>query len=640
MIMARQAQSSQPTVRQALNSGGRLQSPVRAGGLYSYDEARAGYVGRAAADVSLGNLAASLSRLDGSLMRDIGQIMDRKIERDVAAGRVAFEENQAENKNRLDWKAASEVNPTLQKLNPYAVRGYEEARQQSLAHADNIEAATFAFTTLLNEKDPKVREEKLNDFYATQRAANGMEGYQDKLLLARNYTTIAAQGKMRLLAGLEERQAQQRIQDLALQHADLAVKELESLSHPALGGIDLDDPEQEEANSGTIIGVVSRQMKNASLNGVPDSKIPELTLDTYLTAYRKSGNTLYLEAAKRQEINGKKLINMPGVADKLEAIDRERLTRARADWQFARTVEAENIKKAERGMSGLIYTAVRDGKAVDDAFLAASGIPEFMRADALLKAGQYADWQQKARLASPVGRERAVAADLRAKLGVMSVNEAGEYYAETGDKGPLDLALKADDEEHQLRARILKEGANKMFQMFGKTRGESDLLSFLDDAGNDNGAMDTLGRQGYEASLVFIAAYDEAFEKFKAEQKRLPNEAEAARLSLAIQADTQKQMSSYFASVREAEMTGQPVPPSPRAPAQETPPVDRIPQHMLESLKMIFPKDSDLIGPGSSMTDLQRFLERFPPEARQEFENAVRRQIPPLSQAHQAEGDE
>lgn len=634
--MARQAQSSQPTVRQALSAGGQLQSPIRAGGLYSYDEARAGYVGRAAADVSLGNLVASLSHLDSSLMRNFQAVMDRKIERDVAAGRVAFEENRGENKNRLDWKAASEANPELQKLNPYAVRGYEEARQQSLAHADNIEAATFAFTTLLNEKDPRAREEKLNDFYAAQRAANGMEGYQDKLLLAQNYTAIAAQGKMRLLAGLEERQAQQRIQDLALQHADLAVKELESLSHPALGGIDLDDPEQEETNSGTIIGVVSRQMRNASLNGVPDSKIPELTLDTYLTAYRKSGNTLYLEAAKRQEINGKKLINMPGVADKLEAIDRERLTRARADWQFARTVEAENIKKAERGMSGLIYTAVRDGKTVDDAFLAASGIPEFMRADALLKAGQYADWQQKARLASPAGRDRAVAADSLARMGLMSVNEAGKYYAETGDKGPLDLALKAEDEEYQLRAKILKEGANKMFQMFGKTRGESDISTIF----NDIEAMDTLGRQGYEASLVFIAAYDDAFEKFKAEQKRLPNEAEATRLSLAVQADTQKQMSAYFASVREAEMTGQPVSPSPRAQAQETPPVDRIPQHMLESLKMVFPKDSDLIGPGSSMTDLQRFLERFPPEARQEFENVVRRQIPPLSQAHQAEGGE
>lgn len=634
--MARQAQSSQPTVRQALSAGGQLQSPIRAGGLYSYDEARAGYVGRAAADVSLGNLVASLSHLDSSLMRNFQAVMDRKIERDVAAGRVAFEENRGENKNRLDWKAASEANPELQKLNPYAVRGYEEARQQSLAHADNIEAATFAFTTLLNEKDPRAREEKLNDFYAAQRAANGMEGYQDKLLLAQNYTAIAAQGKMRLLAGLEERQAQQRIQDLALQHADLAVKELESLSHPALGGIDLDDPEQEETNSGTIIGVVSRQMRNASLNGVPDSKIPELTLDTYLTAYRKSGNTLYLEAAKRQEINGKKLINMPGVADKLEAIDRERLTRARADWQFARTVEAENIKKAERGMSGLIYTAVRDGKTVDDAFLAASGIPEFMRADALLKAGQYADWQQKARLASPAGRERAVAANSLARMGLMSVNEAGTYYAKTGDKGPLDLALKTEDEEYQLRAKILKEGANKMFQLFGKTRGESDISTIF----NNIEAMDTLGRQGYEASLVFIANYDDAFEAFKEKEQRLPNEMEATSLSLAVQADTQKQMSAYFASVREAEMTGQPVPPSPRAQAQETPPVDRIPQHMLESLKMVFPKDSDLIGPGSSMTDLQRFLERFPPEARQEFENVVRRQIPPLSQAHQAEGDE
>ena len=263
-----------------------------------------------------------------------------------------------------------------------------------------------------------------------------------------------------------------------------------------------------------------------------------------------------------------------------------------------------------------------------------------MRADALLKAGQYADWQQKARLASPAGRERAVAANSLARMGLMSVNAAGKYYAETGDKGPLDLALKADDDEHQLRARILKEGANKMFQMFGKTRGESDLFTFLDDKGNDNGAIDTLGRQGYEASLVFIANYDVAFEKFKEKKQRLPNEMEATSLSLAVQADTQKQMSAYFASVREAEMRGQPVPPSPRALAQETPPVDRIPQHMLESLKMVFPKDSDLIGPGSSMTDLQRFLERFPPEARQEFENVVRRQIPPLSQAHQAEGDE
>lgn len=619
---------------------GQLQSPIRAGGLYSYDEARAGYVGRAASDVGLGTLAASLSRLDSSLMHDFQAIMDRKIERDVAAGRVAFEENQAENKNRLDWKAASEVNPALQNLNPYAVRGYEEARQQSLAHADNIEAATFAFTTLLNEKDPKVRDAKLNDFYAAQRAANGMEGYQDKLLLAQNYTTITAQGKMRLLAGLEERQSQQRIQDLALQHADLAVKELESLSNPALGGVDLDDPEHEEVNNNTIIGIVSRQMENASLNGVPDSKISELTLDTYLTAYRKSGNTIYLEAAKRQEINGKKLINMPGVADKLETIDRERLTRARADWQFARTVEAENIKKAERGMHGLIYTAVRDGKTVDDAFLAAANVPEFMRADALLKAGQYSDWQQKARLASPSGRKSVAIANLRAKMGEMSVNEAGAYYAETGDKGPLDLALKADDEEQQLRSRLLKEGANKMFQMFGKTRGDADLMSFLDDTGNDNGAMDTLGRQGYEAGLVFIAAYDEAFEKFKTVQKRLPTEAEATRLSLVVQADTQKQMSSHFASVREAEMAGQPAPPSPFVPAQATPQVERIPQHMLKSLKMIFPKDSDLIGPDSSMTDLQRFLEKFPQEARQEFENGVKRQIPRLSQAHQAEGGE
>lgn len=218
----------------------------------------------------------------------------------------------------------------------------------------------------------------------------------------------------------------------------------------------------------------------------------------------------------------------------------------------------------------------------------------------------------------------------------MSVNEAGKYYAETGDKGPLDLALKAEDEEYQLRAKMLKEGANKMFQMFGKTRGESDISTIF----NNIEAMDTLGRQGYEASLVFIANYDAAFEKFKEKKQRLPNEMEATSLSLAVQADTQKQMSAYFASVGEAEMTGQPVPPSPRAQAQETPPVDRIPQHMLESLKMVFPKDSDLIGPGSSMTDLQRFLERFPPEARQEFENVVRRQIPPLSQAHQAEGDE
>ena len=116
--MARQAQSSQPTVRQALSAGGQLQSPIRAGGLYSYDEARAGYVGRAAADVSLGNLVASLSHLDSSLMRNFQAVMDRKIERDVAAGRVAFEENRGENKNRLDWKAASEANPELQKLNP------------------------------------------------------------------------------------------------------------------------------------------------------------------------------------------------------------------------------------------------------------------------------------------------------------------------------------------------------------------------------------------------------------------------------------------------------------------------------------------------------------------------------------------
>lgn len=87
-------------------------------GLYSYDEARAGYVGRAAADVSLGNLVASLSHLDSSLMRNFQAVMDRKIERDVAAGRVAFEENRGENKNRLDWKAASEANPELQNSTP------------------------------------------------------------------------------------------------------------------------------------------------------------------------------------------------------------------------------------------------------------------------------------------------------------------------------------------------------------------------------------------------------------------------------------------------------------------------------------------------------------------------------------------
>ena len=509
------AQSSTPTIFEQLSQRQRLAPTIRSESGKSYDEARPGYAER---DRMAGNELEYLARSLGLFGREATGVMqqrlDRTIEEGVAAGQVLFAEDPNANKNMQDWKAFTEVNPQYTGDNPWLKRGYEQARLKSLGlELEKRTNDNFLQSGMINETDPQKVQTWLQDQADTFRKEKGLDTYADKLFLAQNYTAMEFATKQGMLNQHSQYVRNQQEERTATQYTDLALQAVEGFLDPTRGGGNLNDPHQYDVVITNINNAIATNIKDAVAHGVRDTKAPEMALNMYLTAYSKTGNTAFLRAIEQAEIGGVKLLNHPGVAEKVEAMHQKRLDQQRADLRHSWAVQEHNDKLMEKALTGAAYQFALSGKAVTPDVLVEMGIPDRFAGTFAKQVGTVYEGMQKTTQLSPLAREELARARIRAERGELSELEAINLFRDFGAEGKATFTthIEAQTEQGKLRATTLQHGGNRLFSMLSRSKSDFDLKVLLSDA--DLTLLTQEQREGREAVTLFHAEFNEAFTK-------------------------------------------------------------------------------------------------------------------------------
>lgn len=543
----RRAQSSIPTIREEMTTQTKLSPTIRSQSNYSYDEARAGYVERSYnAGGQWEGLARALSGFDKNLSAVLEHRMDKKIEEEVAAGRVLFAEDSDENKNKLGWKGFTEKNPQYQGDNPWLERGYEAARLGGLGFdLEKTLADDFVQSGMINEIDPKKVSAHVDEQIATFRKEQGLDAYPDKLFLAQNYTVMEAKVKQGLYAQHSQYVRAQQEERTSQQYTDLALKGVDALLDPARGGGNPADPYQSESIEQRINMTIAANTQEALSHGVRDTKGPEIMANMYLTAYHKTKNPAFLNAMQKAEINGGLLINQAGVAEKIESLEYQHIQRQKADNQYAWAVEAHNDRQEEKALLSKAWQYSLTGAPLTPDVIIQLGISERLKGTFIKQVGELYSGMQKVGQSSPIARSILAKGKLRAERGEMNDDEAVLTFSNYGAEGKdiLNAHLEAGKEENKLLTSNMKEGGNKILSLFARTRDGLDIASL---SLENVDALSQEQKDGLEAMQVFSNQYKIEYQRLSAENKGNVSAPQAESLRVKVLNDVTKEMSESF----------------------------------------------------------------------------------------------
>lgn len=482
--MTQISRSSQPTIAQKLSAAPGLSPTVRASSLFTYDEARPGYVER---DYLAGNamarLAKSLAAVDSSLIPVMEKYQDRKIEQAVSKGGELFAQNEGQDKNRTNWKDFVEANPQYSGMNPYLQKGYEQARLKALAIDQGVAMEdAFVQSGMINERDPAKVNEWIQQFTQQFRKDNKLDSYEDHLTLAENFSPIEFKSRAMLL-NKHSSYLQEQNEKLAIQqYTDLAIKQIGASFDPTKGGPVPGDPSTDHVTMPTLSQIVEGTMQEAAKNGVLNSHIGELGFKAVEAAYfkygRKPGILKALETIKTPD--GVPLSSLPGVQEKLHHLEQARVEEARsaerhwwAQQDHARKVEkdywtGEGIMK---WTTGLPPTPENMDKA---------GVPKRLQPLFAADINKWNQAQYTGQKEAPVNQRMLVGSQMLADMGELSNETISEYAPVFGYDVAKDLyerGQKARKEDETQFTSSLKDTMSKAFSMF--SRDKKDMMDAI-----------------------------------------------------------------------------------------------------------------------------------------------------------------
>lgn len=515
-------QNNAKTVRERVDSRRGLQATVRPA--TTYDNARGGYVERPfGAGRDMQALAGALSQFDRSLGGFLDQKLDKQIEEGAAKGQVTFAENPSENKNMQDWKAFTEANPQYTNENPWVKKGYEQARLQALG-LDYEKGLNDAFVQsgLVNEKDQKNVDTFFQDYDKTFREQAGIDQYEDKIMLASNFTKLTSTAKQGLYSRHSQFLQSQNEDMLGQQYADVTVKSIDNMFDPAINGRTrfLSDPNQREDNLNLIALTVMENVKAATDKGYRNAKAPELAAQMIFTAADKAENADILEALDLVRINGVTLSSLPGVAAKMEQREQQRIEKQRADtrWWWAQQERQEKLE--EKQTFNLTYTFSQSGlPATEDNIRQWEKdtdvqIPRRLMGQFMKGVNEIHSTRENAVKLSPLVREELTDLRMRLRTGqAVSGREAVNASIQTGDDYYVNAYTDSDNDENKARAEDMKEVGSSVWSMF--TKADEEAISFT----GDTSQLETSQRLGMEARQLVQDKLELAFEDFERDNK-------------------------------------------------------------------------------------------------------------------------
>lgn len=550
--MASPSRSSQPTIRERLNAAPGLNPAIRPSSIYTYDEARPGYVERDHfAGNEMGRLARSLAAIDSSLIPVMEKYQDRKIEEAITKGGELFAQNEALDKNRTNWKDYIEANPQHSPYNPYLQIGYEKARLKSLAMDQNkaMEDA-FVQSGMVNERDQGKVNKWIQEFCQGYRKDNHLDSYEDRLTLAEAYSAEEFKSRASLL-NKHSHYLQSQNEALAMQQfSELALKEIEAAFDPTRGGSLFGDPATSQQDMQKLVGIIGTRTQEALNNGVLNANAGDMIFKTVLSAYEHLGrNPNVLKALDHIKTpDGVTISALPGVAEKLHNLEQARIEERRSSerhW-WAQQDHARKMEKEYWTGEGLMKWDT--GAPPTPENMDKLGVPKRLQPLFAADVNKWHQAQYTGRKDAPAYQRQLSAFQIMADFGEWTNEELTELAPQFGREYVEDLYnrnSKAKKEEETTFTSALKDAGNKAYSMF--SRDKKDLMDALQSVSFGFSSGLTKEQQiGLEAAQLAHAKMQMARSEFVAKNNKAPSQEYLISLQPRILTEVQAEISARY----------------------------------------------------------------------------------------------
>ena len=348
--MSQRDNKEQKTIKQDLEKAAQLRPTIQSGGLNSYAFAREGHVERdRMAGGNWGRLAASLSSFDSSLSSALLRKADKDINEGAARGAVEFSENPDVEKNMKDWAQVVAADPDKYgSLSPYVRIGYEKARMKANAIAFDADIKEFYNTSnLVNEQDPEKINAAFQKFRSEWIAGKGLDKYEDKLLLAENFTALTARSVAGVMDNHVRQRESQRLEMLEQQVFENMASEVKNLQNIGIGGASLNVPRERRNFVDSVVSRLESYDAQFDKLGIPQSRRMGLVHKFVMGGdFNAATAEAIAKSYSTAGPDGKKLslINQPGVAHQIRDLkDKEE---ARAMRKEAQALQREAREQA------------------------------------------------------------------------------------------------------------------------------------------------------------------------------------------------------------------------------------------------------------------------------------------------------
>lgn len=666
-------QSSQPTIKEAINPVKSPQAAVRAQNSYTAKRPDHVTMNSSGTD-SWAYLAKSLGQFDASFSKYAERKTQEYIDEAVAKGQLLFENNKAEGRNQHDWKSFIESHPEYAGANPHLKKGYEQARLRSLG-LEATKAYNDAFTTsgLQNEEDQEVIAKWSQDFWINYREANGLTGYDNPVALAKEFSPFEAKAKQSVMQSHSESLRAQQENKTKMAFANLAVTEVNQTLDPTIGGLDIED----ELSGGrqVVMGIIERNIAEALSNGVLNINGPDMAWDIIENLYLTSDNENFLEIAKTMEIGGIKLYSLPKVVKSVERYEAQLAEQQRVEAAaYQKNLELQK-KQAKEDMivSVLEWHEQNPDNILTSSTLYELGVPLLYHSDALKAYNAIQNETDKAMKTSKAYRVGFADAYLESVEGRLTKEQAIELYNLTGDEIFLTNFQKGEDKQRKQEmlywsqnnldtpptAETLKElgypeeyltefveNHNKTVKAYQASREDPHYVNYAEkiakniggyfgkEQGVDEYGMSTgnvvNAQRKTEAERYARATFQKAYTKLKAEMGGIPSEAQVADLMYKVEGKVVSFLTEHYGSQPEDThsnnasnfINGG------NTPTQSSPPPSQkrvLSPNVSQYLKEIIDPQvyQSLMGVGMSPEEMRTFLESAYPDKLDEYDKLI-----------------
>ena len=384
------------TIRERLDKGANLSSPVNSQRLDSFAKFFPGTVGRDySAGGDLGRVVRALGIFEPGFEKAANALIDRNVAESGAEGIQWARENPEASKTVEALRQYTLAHPEFQNKSPLVKRAIEAAALENQALQLKAGAIDYYNTSgLRNERDASKVQSALAEWTKNEIERSGLKNYEDKLLLAQHFMAPVRQMEGALLAQHNQDVESQNVNLLFEQYSQKLDNILLSQTNILNGGKNINISKDRATVNDVMLQTFQAFNKELTNLGVRDDQIMPFFQAQLLSGKFTASQAEVIGKAVTFDRNGEKvsLASQPGFAKALSRLKDDEMDRAwkgevrgrqRASWareDSARKSADWAVQDAFNGKPLMLnlkerkITDAADIKAYQDAFNLANSI--------------------------------------------------------------------------------------------------------------------------------------------------------------------------------------------------------------------------------------------------------------------------